>query len=680
MSSRVSFLIAVIIMLGATLLRTNDLTTFPAGYTDEEINSIRIIEAAREGNIEVFYNIGNEGHEGVYYITQALVTTLTGKGTLGYRILSVWMSLICLATTYALGRRIFGEIAGLSAMAILAVMFTPLVFARQISPLMVLPTVSSTVLLLLSMNMPTYRRRWQRGDNTIIAAALGFFLGIGIYIHPAGLFILLTSLIFIMYMLRSRRSMSRRRLSYIGFSLLILIIMSVPYIISTIRRPQLGGLDRLGGAETGDIFQNLINSIGGLVGMGDANAWVNIPMRPLLDPISAVFVFIGIGVAIWGRRQPRYALLLIATAILSPIYLFSSNAPNFDNVTTLLPLIATYFGLGVYMTIHYMPEKWHQQVAGIGIMVLMLWNGATTYNDFFSQWAKTPEIQQAYSTRLGQLATYVDRGGDKPMVICGFQVGQSPSAPTLSDSQILNLYLHRTDRTALRYVDCTRAFVMINGGEYQEVIIPDTTIFDTADEEIKSWLFQLRPIDAPNLPLDGVFAFEAEDKKLLEDKLGLLVGEPGPRVIFAPSGDMPRSNPVTTPISFGGNLTLLTYILDPNANGIYRPSQTVRVITYWRTQGTVPPDLRLFTHVLIDPGARPPANTDILNLQARFLQERDVFVQATNVILPNNFPVGEYILSIGGYQDTSGIRLDVLDNGIPRTTSLFLDTITVIAE
>ena len=110
------------------------------------------------------------------------------------------------------------------------------------------------------------------------------------------------------------------------------------------------------------------------------------------------------------------------------------------------------------------------------------------------------------------------------------------------------------------------------------------------------------------------------------------------------------------------------------------PSQTVRVVTYWRTQGTVPPDLRLFTHILIDPGARPPANTDVLNLQARFLQDRDVFVQATNVILPDNFPPGEYILSIGGYQDTSGIRLDVLENGVPRSTSLFLGKIMVVTE
>lgn len=680
MSSRVSFFFAVIILLGAAFLRTKELTTYPIAYTDEEITSIRIIEAAREGNIEVFYNLNNEGREGIYYITQALITTLTGKGTLGYRIFSVWISLICLASTYALGRRIFGEIAGLSATALLAVMFTSLIFARQISPLMLLPAISSAVLLLLAMNMPVYRRRWQRGDNTIIAAALGFFLGLGIYVHPAGLFILLASLIFIIYMLRSRRSMSRRRLSYIGFSLLIFIIMSVPYIISTIRRPQLGGLDRLGGNEIGNIINNFFRSLGGLVGMGDANILINLPHRPLLDPITAIFVFIGIGMAIWGRKRPRYALLLISTAILSPIYLLSPNAPNFANITTLLPIIALYFGLGVYTIVQYIPTLWGQRLTGLAILIVIILHGASVHHDFFGTWKHLPEVQQAYSTRLGQLATYVDRGGNKPMVICGFRVGQSPSAPTLSNSQIMNLYLHRTDRSALRYVDCTRAFVMINGGEYQEVIIPDTSIFDTADEEIKSWLFRLRPIDAPNLPIDGVFAFEEEDKQFLEDKLGSLVGEPGPRVIYAPSEDMPQSDPVMTPISFGGNLTLLTYILDPNAGGIYRPSQTVRVITYWRTQGTVPPDLRLFTHILIDPGARPPANTDILNLQARFLQERDVFVQATNVILPDTFPPGEYILSIGGYQDTSGIRLDVLENGIPRSTSLFLGRITVVTE
>ena len=211
MSSRVSFVLAVIILFGAAFLRIDDLTTLPAGYTDEEIISIRITEAAREGNIEVFYNLGNEGRDGIYHVVLALITTLVGKGTLGYRIFSVWIGLFYLATTYAVGRRLFGETAGLGAMALSAVLFMPIVLSRQISPMMLLPAISSGVLLLLSMTMPVYRRRWQRGDNTIIAAALGFFLGLGIYIHPSGLFILLVSLLFIIYMLRSRRSMSRRR-------------------------------------------------------------------------------------------------------------------------------------------------------------------------------------------------------------------------------------------------------------------------------------------------------------------------------------------------------------------------------------------------------------------------------------------------------------------------------------
>ncbi len=678
MSSRVSFVLAVIILLGATFLRTEDLTTLPVGYTDEEVNSIRITEAAREGNIEVFYNLGNQGREGIYHVVLALVTTLTGKGTFGYRIFSVWMGLITLASVYAIGRRIFGEIAGLGSMAVLAVMFMPIVFSRQISPMALLPAVSAAVLLLITMTMPVYRRRWQRGDNTIIAAALGFFLGLGIYIHPAGLFILVVSLLFIIYMLRSRRSMSRRRLSYIGFSLLILIIMSIPYIISTIRRPGLGGIDRLGGTQVSDILADLVNSLVGLVGVGDANVWVNFPNRPLLDPISAMLLFIGIGIAIWGRKQPRYALMLIGTAILSPIYLFSPNAPNFANLATLIPFIGLYIGLALQLIISYLPNLTTQRLAGVAVLGLIVAHGTWTYTDFFDNWEQTPQVQTGYLSRIGRLAAHVDRGGDTPMVICGFQVGQSPSAPTLSDSQLLNLHLNRVDRTPLRYVDCNMGFVMTNGGARQEVIIPNTSIFETADAEIKVWLYQLQPLDALNLPLDGVFVFDAE--QVLADRLGQLVGEAGPPVSYAPNGDMPQSDPVHTPISFGGNLTLLGYLLDANTGGVYLPSQTVRVVTYWRTQGTVPPDLRLFTHILIDPGARPPANTDVLNLQARFLQDRDVFVQATNVILPDNFPAGEYILSIGGYQDTSGIRLDVLENGVPRSTSLFLGKIMVVTE
>jgi hypothetical protein len=50
------------------------------------------------------------------------------------------------------------------------------------------------------------------------------------------------------------------------------------------------------------------------------------------------------------------------------------------------------------------------------------------------------------------------------------------------------------------------------------------------------------------------------------------------------------------------------------------------------------------------------------------------------VRLPESLPEGDYMISVGAYQDTSNARLDVLENGQPRGTRLFLYDITVTAN
>ena len=65
---------------------------------------------------------------------QALLTAVTspGGGLIGYRILSVWVGMITLALIYALGSRLFGNLAGLSALALMSVTLLPIVLSRTV--------------------------------------------------------------------------------------------------------------------------------------------------------------------------------------------------------------------------------------------------------------------------------------------------------------------------------------------------------------------------------------------------------------------------------------------------------------------------------------------------------------------------------------------------------------------
>ncbi len=65
------------------------------------------------------------------------------------------------------------------------------------------------------------------------------------------------------------------------------------------------------------------------------------------------------------------------------------------------------------------------------------------------------------------------------------------------------------------------------------------------------------------------------------------------------------------PIRFGGNVTFLGY--DHDWAPTYAPGDVVPVVTYWRVDGYVPPDLRLFTHILSDP-TNPVAQSDPISV------------------------------------------------------------------
>lgn len=674
MSSRLSFAFAVLLLLLGGVMRFNALTTFPAGLHDEEITNIRITETARNGNIEVFYDLGDEGREGLYQIVLTFVTSAIGDGTLGFRMVSTWAGMLTLAAVYAVARRLSGSWGGLAAMGLMTVNFWPVLLARSITPVTLLPLWVALTLLALSIALPIYRRKRSRGDNTTIAAILGLLLGTGIYIYPVWLLLIVSSLVFVIYMLRTRQQISRRRLSYISFTLLIMIILSVPYIISTIRQPELSGLARLPSEDNlTSIPETLADGLGGLFLSGDSAPMHNLPGRPLFDPVSVVVIVAGLVTALQSWRQPRYAIMLIPMLILSPVFLLSPNAPNFINYTAALPLFALLFGLGI-SRLQGSTSRWRMRLGGALVVVLVGFNAVWTYTDLFQTWPKETAVQTAYETRLGQLAAHIDRTADDvPTVICGWRPTQSPDARRLTDSQLINLMMNRKRDANVRYVDCAHALVMTDSGNRQQVILTNSTTLEIAHPEVKRWLDQGTLQQAVNLPPDGVLTMDVEES--LASHVGQFITNQ--TVTYAPEASEPPEQEAQMPVSFGGNLTLLGYAIQNKRE--YTPGEAVTLITYWRTQGMVPPDLVLFSHLLADPGASPPANRDIIYVNPLYLRDRDVFVQVTRIRLPESLPAGEYQLSVGGYQDTSGERLNVLSSGEAYGTRLFLESVTVTA-
>jgi Dolichyl-phosphate-mannose-protein mannosyltransferase len=672
LSSRVGFALAVALLLLGVALRMGELSRLPAGLNEEEITDVRVAETVRQGDIEVFYKLSNgEGREGVYHAAMTAITSLIGNGLFGYHIVAVWAGMLALAMAYALASRLFGALAGVAALGLLAVNMWMILLSREVGRETMLPLLVLTIMLLLARGLSVYQQSHSRLPVNAIFAALGLLLGIGFYIHPAHFMIALFSMIFIVYQLLSRQKLSRQVIGYLLFSLLVMMIVSVPYLVSSIRLPSLSGAARVFGqynALQTPPLQAIGSGISGILFLGDANPVHNLPGRPLIDLVSGLLVLLGILVAIRHWRLGRYGLPLIATVTLIPVAFLSAASPDFLAYTPLVPVLALFFGLGV-STLYRSLTPGPRGLARLGILILLLFNLAWTGRDLFTIWPHLPPVYDAYHSRLGELAQHVDQtAASLPTVICDSGERLHPQ-DELSATDLLLLMLNRKE-AHLRYVDCGTGLILVNGGQDEQVIMPNPDTLDKMQAYLKNWLAEGTVLKMPGIPHNGVVQLNAT--QLLADTVGKFS-------TTAPAGFAPEATGgpglATTPIRLGGNITFLGY--EPAGTNPYTPGGVVTSITYWRVDGEIPPDLRLFTHILSDPAACCAAQNDTISVDVSELESRDVFIQLTFVPLPPTIPDGMYSVSVGAYLASNGTRMGVMDGDRERGTRLFLGQITV---
>lgn len=669
MSNRVSYALVVALLLLAAGLRFTDLGSLAPGFSNAEIDNIRIAETVRQGRVEVFYPLRGEGREGLYQ-SLLMAETSTGGGLLGYRILSVWLGMLTLALIYALGSRLFSPLAGLASTALLAVGMFPVILSRTVTPETVLPLLVTAVMLALAYSMSIYGDQPNVATRAPAFGALGILLGLGFYLHPVSIVVALFSMLFIVTVVFTRRSMSRRTLSYTWFAVVIMIVIATPYVISSIQRPELAAAGRL---LVNDPSKSVLDSIGaginGWFTLGDSNPEFNLPGRPLIDLVSGVFVIIGLLVALRGWRHSRYALVLLALLFLAPSALLAVNSPNFLASAPLLPLIALLFGLGVTTIYSGLPRN-TRIIGALTLVALLTFNVVWVTRDLFTRWSSLPEMQEAYNARLGQIARYIDQtAADTPTVICTSNLRPQNNPVNLTNTQMLALMMHRED-VVLRYADCGTALIFTGGGSREQVILAEPSGLAGVNPYLRDWLSTGEILNQPRLPQDSVVIISIADA--LANQIGsFMTTAPVAFDIQTPGGAQELATP---PIRFGGNITFLGY--DRTWANTYAPGDVVPVVTYWRVDGQVPPDLRLFTHILADP-TFPAAQSDPISVLPEQLRPRDIFIQVTYVMLPRQIPRSTYTISIGAYESNTQMRLPIFAGDQVRGMRLFIGQIRV---
>lgn len=673
LSSRMSYAIAVVILLLSATLRMTELATLPQGISDNELINVLLIdrELQQQGGVTVFFQLEDGGREGLYHVAVALITAFTGEGTIGYRILSVWLSLLSIAMVYTLTRHLFNPIVAILAMGLIAINFNSNLLARHISHDAVMIAFMSAIMLALARSLPIYRTTRIATINTILFAVLGVLLGISFYVHPSSLFMVLGSMVVIVYMLFVRRAMSRRHRGYMGFTILVMLIIAMPYLISSLRLPEYAAGQRILTGYADGVIGPIVDSILAIVYLGDTNPLYNLPGRPLVDAFSGLFMLIGFMACLYKWREPRFMFTVIMSIAMIPAVMLIDNSPNFLHYGVILPQLAMFFGVGIYSIIRLpiFTDVVFRRMAIAGILILFAFNLFWTWQDLFINWRNHPDVLETVNGELGQIAHHLDITGDDVATVLCNPLWNAIEVDVLSNPTEKMLLMMNRSEFNYREGDCRNSFIFPDGGNTEQVVLFDPSMRTMMYPYLQDWLAQGIYVD-DNVPRETIVQLESSQQ--LADTAGTFITMSP--VAYAPEA-VGAIAPVAPPIRFGGNLTFLGY--EPSVKRTYFPGETIDVITYWRVEGEMPPDVTLFTHVLSDP-VTLFANRDVIYVNPNRLQERDVFIQVTQIKLPKTALPIEYFISAGGYSQSTDNRLPALQGDVPFGNRIFLYSIDVL--
>ncbi len=670
MTSRMSYFFAICLLLLGAFLRIYDLGALPQGFSDDEITNARLVENVRQGEIYVFFPGEDGGREGMYHLFVTFVTAFVGEGALGFRMFSVWLGILSIAIVYTLGNHLFNPIVGVLAAGLVTFNMSAIMLSRAISSDAAVIFLVSASMLALARSLPVYRRTRVVTSNVVSFAALGALLGIGFYLHPSSLFIVLGAMSYIAHLVFVRNVLFRQRRSYTGFAILLMLIISMPYLISSINLPQFSAGQRILSHYTDGLLRSIVDGFIAIIHAGDLNPLHNLPGRPLVDIFSGLFMVVGVIICLRRRHRPRFMLILLMFALALPAAFLVEGSPNFSRMIVIFPQLALFFGMGFYSLIRLpiFADVVFRRLAVAGVFALAALNLIWTWQDYFVDWRDNDAVAPLVNAELGQIAQYLDAvGNDLPVVFCNENWRATQPTPALDPATTTLLMMNRS-KFHYREVDCSRGLLLTNGGERQRIVFFDERARDAAHPYVQEWLSQAQPATG-ELPRGSVV--ELETARLLADRAGAFTTTAP--VSYAPEASEPK--PIAPPIRFGGDLTFLGY--EPDVQREFLPGDTVDVITYWRAEGDLLPDLTLLTHILSSP-VTPIAIHDTILVNPALMRGRDVFIQITEVTLPSNALPGERIVSVGAYRERDSLRLPVLLGDETRGDRIFLYTIEVL--
>lgn len=628
---RTERLLLVLVLLAAAGLRVYQLDGVPPGWRDDEVVET-VVHAAliRQGHWLLFFPQA-EGHEPLYHYLSAAWISVAGQSLFIVRLLSAFLGLLSVAALYRLARRLFGGPTALVAAAALGASFWGLMYSRfklrQVGMLAPMLLAFDFFFRALDERASTARRR-----RDGLLAALWLAAGLYTYYAARAIPVILLALAAYLWLFHSERMRGRWRplaLAAAGAAFLV-----APLAVAIALTPQSQARLSVVGAPLADllrgdpryVLRNTAETLTMPAFTGDPEFLYNIPGRPLFEPLGALLFGLGLLLAVWRWRQPRYAFVLLwLGGGLAPAFVSTPSASLGHTIAAqpavyLLPALAVV-DLGGWARARLAAAKLPgaAQFAGAALAVIFLAVlAARDWGDYFIRWPALPEVRTLYRADLHEAAATLRRlppSSDLGLV-----------SPSLQPADVLALALETPGRDLQ-----PRVFTPSRAWVFPDRAVP-VLMLDTA------W-----PLGFDQAPLNRPFELRPSTLAALAQPATTITAD------FANGWQL-----------YGYRLTL-----QPGTGGT-----VAHLDTYWRvTAGYRPPaprpvdvlaglplPLRIFTHVL-KPDGGLAAGDDQLDVDPSTLRPGDAFVQATAIALPADLRADHYTLQVGLYDPANGARV-----------------------
>jgi len=420
--NRQTVILIFLILILASFFRLWRIDSVPPGlYSDEAMNGNNALATLETGQFKVFYP-ENNGREGLFINIIAFSIKIFGNQAWAIRLPSVLFGILTVLGIFFLTKILFqNERVALFTSFFLAASFWHINFSRiSFRAIMAPAFLVWSLYLLWRIIKKTERQKLKPETNfmfrsSILAVFSGFIYGLGFHSYIAyRITPLLILAALLAFFFKAPAYLRKKILLPIFLFLIFAFIAFLPLGFYFLENPQdfFGRTSQISIFESSrtilNLFKNTFITSQMFVFLGDFNWRHNYAGAPQLWLPVALLFLLGIFKSfkkLFSKISQflfeNLILLLWFFLLLLPVIVSNEGLPHSLRAILVAPAAMIFAGLGLEEIIKKIPGK---KTTVLFIVVFFILIAGQSYNRYFREWAKNPNVSLAFNENLSRVA------------------------------------------------------------------------------------------------------------------------------------------------------------------------------------------------------------------------------------------------------------------------------------